>query len=107
MSEEKPVIFGGAHFSKAIADDSFFNKLPQFKPIKVKMDTMHADLKNHKGCTPCQKRRIQANLERDFAAIVSSLDPDSGKKFKEYFGVSRMVIHAVNPTTHSAYLKEI
>lgn len=107
MSEEKPVIFGGVHYSKAMADENFFNKFPQFKAIKVKMDTMHADLKNHKGCTPCQKRRIQANLERDFASIVSSLDQATGKRFKEYFGVSRMVMHAVNPTTHAAYLKEI
>ena len=107
MSEEKPVIFGGVHYSKAITDHEFFNKFPQFKSIKVKMDTMHADLKNNKGCTPCQKRRIQANLERDFASIVSSLDPETGKKFKDYFGVKRMVIHAVNPTTHAAYLKEI
>lgn len=107
MSEEKPVIFGGAHYSKAISDPEFFNKFPQFKSIKVKMDTMHADLKNNKGCTPCQKRRIQANLERDFSSIVSSLDPATSSKFKEYFGVKRMFMHAVNPTTHAAYLKAL
>lgn len=107
MNNDKPVIFGGTHFSKAIGDPEFFKKLPQFQTIKVKMDAMHADLKNNKGCTPCQKRRIQANLEKDFAAIAASLDKESGKKFKEYFGVSKMVIHAVDPRTHSAYLKEM
>lgn len=107
MDNERPVIFGGAHFSRAVADEGFFRRLPQFLPIKAKMEAMHADLKNRKGCSSCQKRRIQANLERDFAAIMSSMDPASAKVFKDYFGVKRMVMHAVNPTTHSAYLKEL
>lgn len=105
--DDKPVLFGGAHFTKAIEDESFFKKLPQFLPVKTKMEAMHADLGKNKGCSSCQKRRIRANIERDFAAIVASLDPDSSKIFKEYFGVSRMVMHAVDPTTHAAYLKEI
>lgn len=107
MDETRPVMFGGAHFSKAVADTSFFEKFPQYLPIKQKMAAMHAELHNGKGCTPCKKRRLQANLERDFAAITASLDEDSGKRFKEYFGVKRMVMHAVNPETHAAYLKEI
>ena len=107
MDEIRPVLFGGQHFQKAIADEGFFKLLPQFLPVKKKMETMHASLKSNKGCSSCQKRRIQVNIERDFASIVSSLDPASGKKLKDYFGVKRMVIHAVNPTTHAAYLKEI
>lgn len=107
MNSDRPVIFGGAHFSRAIADDNFFRKLPQFLPIKAKMEAMHADIRNKKGCSSCQKRRVQANLERDFAAIMSSMDPASAKVFKDYFGVGRMLVHSVNPTTHSAYLKEL
>lgn len=105
-NDAKPVLFGGSHFSKAVGDEEFYKKLPQFLPIKAKMATMHANL-NKKGCSSCQKRRIQANLERDFAAIASSLDPTSAQTFKDYFGVKKMVMHAVNPTTHAAYLKEI
>jgi len=107
MDNAKPVLFGGSHFNKAIRDDEFFKKLPQFLPIKAKIATMHTDLKTKKGCSSCQKRRIQINIERDFAAIASSLDPASGKIFKDYFGAQRMLMHAVNPTTHAAYLKEL
>ena len=107
MDNVKPVLFGGTHFNKAISDDEFFKKLPQFLPIKAKIATMHADLKTKKGCSSCQKRRIQANIERDFAVIATSLDPESGKIFKDYFGVQRMLMHAVNPATHAAYLKEL
>ena len=107
MNEVRPVMFGGTHFTKAMADDAFFKALPQFLPVKKKMEAMHADLKTKKGCSSCMKRRVQANIERDFAAVVSSLDEESGKKFKEYFGTPRMVIHAVNPETRAAYLKEI
>lgn len=107
MDEVRPVMFGGAHFSRAIGDASFFEKFPQFLPIKRKMEAMHVELSSKKGCTPCKKRRLQANLERDFAAVVASMDPASGKRFKEYFGVPRMVMHAVNPETRAAYLREI
>lgn len=107
MDNDRPVIFGGSHFSRAIADENFFKKLPQFLPIKAKMEAMHADIRNKKGCSSCQKRRVQANLERDFASIMSSMDPASAKVFKDYFGVSRMLVHSVNPATHSAYLKEL
>lgn len=107
MAEDRPVLFSGTHLKQAINDDSFYKKLPQFLPIKTKIATMHVNLKNPKGCASCQQRRVQGNIERDFAAIASALDPASGKIFKDYFGVKRMVIHAVNPVTHAAYLKEI
>lgn len=106
-NETRPVLFGGAHFNKAVGDENFYKKLPQFLSIKAKMEAMHASLNNHKGCSSCQRRRIQVNLERDFAAIASSLDPASAQVFKDYFGVKRMLMHAVNPTTHAAYLKEL
>jgi len=107
MSDIKPVLFGGVHIKKAINDDKFYQLMPQFLTIKAKIAAMHANLKNAKGCTPCQQRRVQTNVERDFAAIAASLDTAAGKTFKNYFGVPRMVIHAVNPVTHVAYLKDI
>ena len=107
MDNSKPVLFGGAHFNKAIGDDEFFKKMPQFLPLKAKMAAMQDSLKHKKGCSSCQKRRIRVNIERDFAAIAASLDPEAGKTFREYFGASKMLLHAVNPTTHAAYLKEI
>lgn len=103
----KSEIFGGTHFRKAINDPAFFDKLPQFRTIQAKIKASHIDVKSSKGCAPCRQKRLQSNLERDFAAIASSLDPASGRIFKDYFGVSRMVIHAVHPVTKNAYLKEI
>ena len=105
--DDRPVIFSGTHFSKAAADDEFYRKLPQFLPIKAKIAAMHADLKTGHGCSSCRKRRVQANIERDFAAIMTAMDPASARIFKDYFGVKKMVVHAVNPTTHAAYLKEL
>lgn len=107
MANERPVLFGGEHLTRAIKDDAFYAKLPQFLPIKAKINAMHANVKNPSGCSSCAQRRVRTNVERDFAAIVASLDPESGRKFREYFGVNRMVIHAVNPKTHAAYLKDI
>lgn len=107
MANDRPVLFGGEHIKKALNDSAFYDKLPQFRQIKAKMAAMQASLKNQKGCSSCQQRRTQLNVEREFAAIASSLDAESGKAFREYFGVPRMVIHAVNPVTHAAYLKDI
>ena len=107
MAEDRPVMFGGTHFRQAISDESFFKKLPQFLPIKAKMAAMHADLGSKKGCSTCRQRRVQVNLERDFASILSALDPASRKAFKDHFGVKRMVVHAVDPVKHTAYLREL
>lgn len=106
-SSERPVLFSGAMLSKAVHDDSFFEKFPQFKTIKVKLNAMHVNVKAHTGCSSCQKRRVQYNIERDFTSIMSHLDKEEGARLKSYFGVKRLVVHSVNPTTHAAYLKEI
>ena len=106
-NEIRPVLFSGEHLTRAMKDDAFYAQLPQFLPIKAKIAAMHVDFKYPRGCSPCQQRRVRVNIERDFAAIVSSLDADAGKIFKSYFGCPRMVIHAVDPKTHAAYLKEI
>ena len=99
MDNDRPVMFGGTHFNRAISDENFFKKLPQFLPIKAKIAAMHANVNTTRGCSSCQRRRVQMNVERDFAAIMTSLDPASAKAFKDYFGVNRMVVHAVSPET--------
>lgn len=108
MSEEiRPVLLGGTHIKKAIYDPEFYKILPQFLPIQVKLKAMHMETNKSSGCSSCRMRRAVTNVERDFSAIVSSLDSASGKIFKDYFGVPKMVIHAVNPTTQAVYLKEL
>jgi hypothetical protein len=106
-SNDRPVLFSGAMMAKAVHDDSFFEKFPQFRTIKAKLNAMHVNMKSNKGCSSCQKRRVQYNMERDFTSIMSSLDKAEGERFKNYFGVKKLVVHSVNPTTHAAYLKEI
>ena len=109
MKSSKPgVMLGGAHISKAVSDDAFFRTMPEFASIRAQIATMHIDINSKKGCTPCNKRRLRANIDGNFAAIASSLPEERAKVLKKYLGIDEdqpFYIRAINPATHKLILK--
>ena len=102
------VMLGGAHISKAVNDPNFFRVMPEFASIKAQIDTMHIDPNPKKGCSPCAKRRLHANIDGNFAAIASRLPDDRAKVLKRYLGISdgqKFFIRAVNPADKRLILK--
>lgn len=105
MSVEKPTILSPAHITRAIADNNFYTRMPEFQAIKKKMDAMHADL--GAGCRPCKKRRITASLSTDFLSIMNGLPDSSLKRLKEYYGVPRLLVRAADKATGKVVMKEV
>ena len=109
-SHKPGVILGGSHIAKAVADDEFFNLMPEFASVKAQMSTMHIDPKLKKGCSSCQKRRLHANIDGNFAAIVSSLPLERAKVLKKYLGIDddqAFFIRARNPANGQLILRKI
>lgn len=102
------VVLGGSHVEKAIHDQNFFSLMPEFSSIRAQIAAMHVDLNSKKGCSSCQKRRIHANIDGNFAAIASRLPDDRAKVLKKYLGIDedqKFYIRAVNPATKAVILK--
>lgn len=109
MVEPKPgVILGGVHIAKAVADPKFFTLMPEFASVKAQIDTMHININSKKGCNSCNKRRLHANVDGNFAAIASRLTDERARVLKKYFGLDDgqpFFIRAVNPATKKLILK--
>lgn len=109
QDEKQGVMLGGSHISKAINDPEFFKTMPEFASIKAQIDTMHIDTSLKKGCGPCARRRLHANIDGNFAAIASCLPDDRAKVLKKYLGISDdqpFFIRAINPATRRLILKQ-
>ena len=107
-SDKPGVILGGAHIDKAVHDRGFFGLMPEFASIRAQINTMHIDTHSSRGCSSCNKRRLHANIDGNFAAIASRLPDDRAKVLKKYLGVSedqKFYIRAVNPATRELMLK--
>ena len=92
----KPVILSQGHVSKALADPSFFEKLPEFRPLQAKLMAMHVDLTSNRGCGSCKKRRATANLFNDFMSVIMTLGPDTLERLKTYLGTPKLMVNIMN-----------
>lgn len=104
------VMLGGAHIVKAVTDPNFFRLMPEFASVKAQIETMHVDVRSKKGCNACNKRRLHANIDGNFAAIVSRLPDDRAKVLKKYLGIEEdrpFFIRALNPATRQLILRQI
>ena len=109
MERKHGIMLGGIHIEKAVSDSSFFQLMPEFSSIKSQLATMHAEVNTKRGCSSCNKRRVHANIDGNFAAIASRLTEDRAKILKKYLGISEqelLYIRAVNPSTHQLILKQ-
>lgn len=109
MADSKPgVMLGGSHIAKAVSDSGFFELMPEFMSVRAQINTMHIDMKSKKGCSTCNKRRLHANIDGNFAAIASRLPPERAKVLKRYLGIGdgqKFFIRAVNPANRQLILK--
>lgn len=108
MTQKPGVMLGGQHIAKAVSDDNFFKLMPEFASVKAQINTMHIDINGKKGCNSCNKRRLHANIDGNFAAIVSQLPDERAKVLKKYLGIEEdrpFFIRAINPATQKLILK--
>ncbi len=104
MTESRPVILSQGHVTNALADNRFFEVMPEFRPLQVKRDAMKADLATRRGCRGCKQARVQRSLFSDFTSIVSVLSPDGLRRLKSYLHVDKLMMNRLDPTTRQIRL---
>ena len=100
-----PVILEAAHITRAITDPNFYALMPEFLPVKRKVEALHVDL--NKGCSSCKKRRVASSVNSDFVSVLNSLSGDALKRLKKYVGAERLLIRAMDRENGKTVLKEV
>lgn len=102
------VMLGGGHIERMLSDKRFFELMPEFASVKSQVATMHVDVNSKVGCNSCNKRRLHANIDGNFAAIASRLPDERAAVMKKYLGIDndqKLFIRAINPATKQFILK--
>lgn len=83
----------------SMADARFYEQMPEFLPLRKKMQAMHNDLITPHGCTSCAKNRAYRSLSGDYLTIVANLRPDAAERMKRYFGADELHANVLDPET--------
>ena len=105
MPDARPTILEGSHIQRAIGDPSFYAAMPEFLPIKKKIDSLHVDLGS--GCSSCRRRRVAVTVNSDFVSVLNSLSQDGFSRLKKYMGVDRLLVRAMDRKLGRTMLKEV
>jgi len=103
----RPTILSQSHIQRALADLKFYEALPEFGSLRVKMQTMKADLTSGRGCSSCKQRRVVATLFNDFMSVASSLSDDGKERLRKYLGAESVMINRFDPVTRQVKLETI
>lgn len=85
----------------SMADARFYEQMPEFLPLRVKMKALHDDLITPHGCSNCAKNRVYRSLGGDYLRIVDGLtsNPDAVERLRRYFGADELRATVLDPTT--------
>ena len=61
----------------SMADARFYEQMPEFLPLRRKMQAMHDDLVTPHGCSSCAKNRVYRSVGGDYLRIVAGLQGDA------------------------------
>lgn len=76
-----------------MGDTNFFNAMPEFIPLSVKMKVINA-APGARGCGSCRQRRVIQNTFQDFMHTLGALSPDACVRLRNYFGVPAIMFNA-------------
>jgi hypothetical protein len=101
-----PVLLGESLATRALSDSNFFNVLPEYSTLKMKMQTMKADLTvAASGCSGCRKRRVVRTLFSDFLSVTLALSGDGLARLKTYLGTPSLLVNRMDPSTGKVEMK--
>lgn len=93
MSEEPQKVIkllSEQEIKNSMADARFYEQMPEFLPLRKKMQAVHNDLLTPKGCSNCAKNRAYRSFGGDYLTIVASLRADAAERLKRYFGADEI-----------------
>jgi hypothetical protein len=105
MSNSRPVVLGASIVDQTLGDDTFLERLPEFRMLKPKLQAMHVKLHSGRGCRGCGRRRVLRSLFNDYLTVVQSLSPDALARFKKHLGAGQIMFNTHNVSTNKVETK--
>ena len=102
MSDEKQKVvklLAEQEIKDSMADARFYEQMPEFLPLRKKMQAMHDDLITPHGCSNCAKNRVYRSLGGDYLRIVETLGEDAKERLRRYFGADELRATVLDPNT--------
>lgn len=102
MSEEAQKVvklLAEREIKDSMADARFYEQMPEFLPLRKKMQAMHNDLITPKGCSNCAKNRAYRSLGGDYLTIVANLKEQAVERLRKYFGADELRATTIDPVT--------
>lgn len=102
MSEEKTKVvklLAEQEIKDSMADARFYEQMPEFLPLRRKMQAAHDDLVTPHGCTNCAKNRVFRSMGGDYIRIAENLKGDAIDRFRRYFGADELRATVLDPVT--------
>ena len=102
MSDEKQKVvklLAEQEIKDSMADARFYEQMPEFLPLRRKMQAMHDDLITPHGCSNCAKNRVYRSLGGDYLRIVENLQDDAKERLRRYFGADELRATVLDPAT--------
>lgn len=106
MTNQNNKLLSYSMVSSALLDPQFYTSLPEFSPLREKLKNLKVNIAPGK-CTGCQKKRIEANLYKDFISILGKLSPEKCETIKNYYRISNLMLNVVDPATRKVEFKTI
>jgi len=104
MSEEKEKVvklLAEQEIKDSMADAKFYEQMPEFLPLRKKMQAMHDDLITPHGCSSCAKNRVYRSLGGDYLRIAAGLSGDAAERMRRYFGADELRATILDPETRA------
>lgn len=103
----RPTILEANHIQRAISDPNFYAAMPEFLPVKHKVDSLNANASLSSGCPSCRNRRIAGTVNSDFVSVLNSLTPDGYARLKKYIGAEKLLVRSMDRKAGHTVLREV
>ena len=97
--QKKIMMLAEREIKDSMADVKFYEVMPEFLPIRSRMQAAHDDIVTTKGCAHCAKNRAYRNFSADYMRIVQNLTEDGKARMRGYFGADELRATVLDPAT--------
>ena len=110
MSNQQPTLLSESMALRALADNMFYQKLPEFTGLRAQhqaLEQSHKYTASGKGCRNCGNRKMHNTLFRQFVNIATALNENAKGRLRAYMGGNTLMVNTVDPKTNRVNVRLI
>lgn len=101
----RPTLLSQAMVDRALKDSTFFSVVPEF--AQLRSPVTKTTISPSRGCSGCGRNKQTVNAFKNFTLVASSLTKEGQDRLKRYYGVTGIMMNAVDNNSKQVTLKVI